>query len=237
MKLENRVLGMPAFKEVDGITYKLCTKCKQYYPMTDEYFPRRSNVVCGFDSHCKSCQKEKERKRVRVPAFNEEGLLYCKRCKTYKPITEFYENSSNVKCRKYYSNNCKTCEYERKKIAKEASYEEISKERFFSVLLSGCKTRALQYNKFACTLTVEDLLEIWDRQQGKCAISGLPMTIIRGRGKMMMNASIDRIIPGGDYSKDNVQLVCSHVNMMRSNLSIEELIEFCKAIVNNYESL
>lgn len=48
MKLENRILGMQTFKEVDGITYKLCTKCKQYYPMTDEYFQKRSNVKCGF---------------------------------------------------------------------------------------------------------------------------------------------------------------------------------------------
>lgn len=61
------------------------------------------------------------------------------------------------------------------------------------------------------------------------------MTTIKGKGKMIMNASIDRIQPGGDYSIENVQLVCSHVNMMRSDLSIKELVEFCKAIVNNYE--
>lgn len=61
------------------------------------------------------------------------------------------------------------------------------------------------------------------------------MTTIRGSGKMILNASIDRIEPGKDYTIDNVQLVCSHVNMMKSNLSEDELYEFCKAIVNNHK--
>ena len=33
-KYLNRILQMPNFKEVNGIVYKLCTKCKQYFPMT-----------------------------------------------------------------------------------------------------------------------------------------------------------------------------------------------------------
>ena len=74
MKLQNRILGLPSFKEEEGITYKLCTKCLKYYPMTREYFHVRSNVKCGFDSYCKECAKEKEKKRVRVPAFNSEGF-------------------------------------------------------------------------------------------------------------------------------------------------------------------
>ena len=237
MKLENRILGMQTFKEINGITYKLCTKCQQYYPMTDEYFPRRSNVKCGFGSHCKKCEKEKENNRVRVPAFNNEGLLYCKRCKQYKPVTDFYENGSDIKCRKYYSNNCKQCESERKKKARDIQCEQVNLEKFLKSLINGCKTRALKSKKYKCTLTVEQLVDLWNKQKGLCAISGLQMTTIKGKGKMIMNASIDRIQPGGDYSIENVQLVCSHVNMMRSDLSIEELVEFCKAIVNNYEQL
>lgn len=231
MKLENRVLGMWTFKEVDGITYKLCTKCKQYYPMTDEYFPKRSNVKCGFGSHCKKCEKEKENNRIRVPAFNDKGLLYCKRCKHYKPVVDFYEN--DVKCRRYYSNNCKQCESERKKKARNIQCEQADLEKFLKSLISGCKTRALKSKK--CTLTIEQLINLWNKQKGLCAISGLQMTTVKG--KMIMNASIDRIQPGGDYSIENVQLVCSHVNMMRSDLSVEELVEFCKAIVNNYGQL
>lgn len=232
MKLQNRVLGLPSFKEEDRIICKLCTKCLKYYPMTKEYFHARSNVKCGFDSYCKECVKEKEKKRVRVPTFNSEGLLYCKKCKTYKSVDHFYPNSSTIKCRQYYSNNCKECEAERKKVSRELTYIN-DKEFFLKSLIYGCKTRALKENKFKFDLTLEQLLELWDKQNGLCAISGLEMTTIKGKGKMLLNASIDRIQPGQDYTISNVQLVCSHVNMMKSNLTEEELLEFCRAILKN----
>jgi len=77
----NSKLGMDMFKKIDGVVYKLCTKCLKYKPMNEEYFPHRSNVKCGFDSRCKECYKEKEKTRVRVKPFNEEGELYCLKCK------------------------------------------------------------------------------------------------------------------------------------------------------------
>lgn len=58
------------------------------------------------------------------------------------------------------------------------------------------------------------------------------MTTITGSGHLLLNASVDRINPGKDYTISNIRLVCSHVNMMRSNLTDAELLEFCKAIVN-----
>ena len=57
------------------------------------------------------------------------------------------------------------------------------------------------------------------------------MTTIRQAGKNPYNASIDRIVPGGNYTLSNIRLVCNHVNMMRSNLSDEELLYFCIQIV------
>lgn len=61
------------------------------------------------------------------------------------------------------------------------------------------------------------------------------MTTIKGSGKFPNNASVDRIDPGKDYSIDNVRLVCNHVNMMRSNLSDNELLNYCKCIINYYD--
>lgn len=43
--------------EKDGVTYKICSKCRQYKPMTSEYFVVAKNVKCGFSSSCKECQK------------------------------------------------------------------------------------------------------------------------------------------------------------------------------------
>lgn len=232
-KYMNYTLGMPNFKEINGIVYKLCTKCKKYKPMTEEYFSHRSNVKCGFSSACKECDHEKEQKRTYIKPFNDCGELYCQTCKTYKPTSEF-NTGTNIKKRNGYSRECKECESNRKKIAR-ASMNINDKEKFLKHLLHGCKTRALsaglQYD-----LDIDFIIKLYDSQDGKCALSGIQMKTVRQSGKNIFNASIDRIIPGSGYTKDNVRLVCNHINMMRSNLEDEQLIQFCKAIIE-YDKL
>lgn len=235
MKNVNTKLGMEMFKEIDGVTYKLCTKCLEYKPMTSDYFYKRDKVKCGFNSSCIECDKEKEKTRVRVKPFNEKGELYCQRCKTYKPISEFYENASSTKNRNYYSNNCKQCESERHKEFRESHITDDI-EIFFRDLATGCRGRAFRSEgKFKCTITKDDLVNMYEQQNHVCALSGIEMTTIKGSGKFHNNASVDRIDPGKDYSIDNVRLVCNHVNMMRSNLSDNELLNYCKCIINYYD--
>jgi hypothetical protein len=53
------------------------------------------------------------------------------------------------------------------------------------------------------------------------------------QGKIRTNASIDKINPSLGYVKNNVQLVCNTINMMKSDMSIDELLKFCKLIINN----
>lgn len=226
----NSKLGIDNFKKIDGKIYKLCTRCLQYKLMTEEFFPKRNNVKCGFNAHCKECSKEKEKTRVRIKPFNEKGELYCYHCKTYKPLEEFYPNSSNIKNRNYYSSNCKVCESKRHKEYRE-KYISENPEIFFRDLATGCRGRAYRSNSFNCSITKEDLMELYEKQNHKCALSGIEMTTIKQQGKNPNNASVDRIDPGKDYSKDNIRLVCNHVNMMRSNLSDNELIKYCKAII------
>lgn len=76
------------------------------------------------------------------------------------------------------------------------------------------------------------MLDMWSKQNGLCALSGIPMTHKIYAGKINTNLSIDRIDPNEGYTRNNTQLVCSCVNMMKGMLTIEELIQFCKAILN-----
>lgn len=233
MKNVNTKLGMEMFKEVDGTAYKLCTKCLEYKPMTSEYFYKRDNVKCGFSSSCKDCDKEKEKGRIRIKPFNEKDELYCQRCKTYKPVSEFYENASTTKNRKYYSCNCKDCESERHK-GYRLTHSTDDINTFFRDITTGCRGRAYRSDgKFECTINKDDLIALYEKQNHKCALSGIEMTTIKGSGKFPSNASVDRIDPGKNYSLDNIRLVCNHVNMMRSNLSDEDLLYYCKAIIEH----
>lgn len=231
MKTSNTKLGMEMFKEIDGTTYKLCTKCLKYKPMTSKYFYKRDKVKCGFNSTCIECDKNKEKDRIRIKPFNEKGELYCQRCKTYKHISEFYENASSTKSRNYYSNNCKSCESERHRIYRE-THRNDNIEIFFRDLATGCRGRAYRSEgKFNCSIDKNDLITLYEIQEHKCALSGIEMTTIKGSGQFPNNASVDRINPGKDYSIDNIRLVCNHVNMMKSNLSDEDLLNYCRCIL------
>jgi len=106
---------------------------------------------------------------------------------------------------------------------------------YFKHLIYGCKTRSRSYGS-VCTLTIEQLIDLYEKQNKKCALSGIEMMTVRKAGKNIYNASIDRIIPGGDYSIDNIRIVCNQVNMMRSNLSDYELLFLCKSIVNTQDN-
>jgi len=82
-------------------------------------------------------------------------------------------------------------------------------------------------------LSVEDLVNIYNRQNGKCAITGLSMTYIVGKGRVPTNISIDRIEAGGSYNKENVRLVCSCVNSIRWTQTDKELFDICEVILRN----
>lgn len=66
-----------------------------------------------------------------------------------------------------------------------------------------------------------------------CALSNVPMTHIQGQGKVPTNVSIDRIDPTKGYERDNVQLVCYWVNIMKGALFEEEFFWWLEQILRN----
>ncbi len=80
-------------------------------------------------------------------------------------------------------------------------------------------------------LDFQYLKELYDCQNGKCAISGVEMTYEVGSGHVLTNISVDRINSEKGYEKGNIQLLCRVVNQMKSNMTDSELISWCKLIV------
>ena len=86
-------------------------------------------------------------------------------------------------------------------------------------------------------LSKEILFSILERQDYKCALSGIPLTCYLEVGKKFnTNASIDRIEAGGPYTEDNVQLVCHALNNWRSDTPIDEFVMFCKAVAEKFSN-
>ena len=81
-------------------------------------------------------------------------------------------------------------------------------------------------------LNVDDLLRMLKEQNYKCAISGKDLTCTYKKGIFTpTNVSIDRIVPGSEYTIDNVRLVCVVVSYMKWNLRDEDFINWCKDIL------
>lgn len=159
-------------------------------------------------------------------------LYICSVCKKYKTEKEFSKCNKN-KHRNFLNYTCKEC-YKRiygknrKQIEEADTLNEILKIR-----LHDAKVRAKKKNLFI-NLTLNYLKELWNTQNGRCALTNFPMTCNLYNGKRNpYNISIDRINPDKGYEIGNVQLVCSSVNMMKGELTIKELKNFCQAIINN----
>jgi len=94
--------------------------------------------------------------------------------------------------------------------------------------------RHLLSKKKSSNLLTEDLIRLLARQKGKCALSGTKLTCEKVKGKYVKtNASIDRIIAGGEYNIENVQLVCRALNSFRHDLTVKEFIQWCKKVAKN----
>jgi len=81
-------------------------------------------------------------------------------------------------------------------------------------------------------VTLEDLLQQWEKQGGRCVYSGVKLThpIQRKNENLMYTASLDRIDSSKGYVKDNIQFISVVCNHAKGEMSHEEMLEFCEIL-------
>jgi hypothetical protein len=83
-------------------------------------------------------------------------------------------------------------------------------------------------------LTKEILLRKLQAQDFKCALSGVQLTCDLAKGVISQtNASVDRIVAGGSYTEDNIQMVCRALNHWRADTSVEDFVAWCRKVVDH----
>ncbi len=107
-------------------------------------------------------------------------------------------------------------------------------EHFFAKSLKMARSRdKINGRESDNSLTIDALCGLYYGQDGKCAHTGEPMTLVRGLvdGAVVFDlCTIERIDNARGYSVDNVMLACDGINRMRGDMPLTQFRKFCKTI-------
>jgi len=152
---------------------KVCSKCKNSFPLNSEFFSKNSRSKDGFDTRCKECVKEyfhsfsEDRKKeniVRIAEYSRlkqrvgDGEKACNKCKRILPATTdfFQRDSRNKDGFKIWCTECRSKEMlnnKNKMCTKCKQYKPRTKDFFYGNikaidgLYSICKECASRYSK------------------------------------------------------------------------------------------
>jgi hypothetical protein len=131
----------------------------------------------------------------------------------------------------YYgtSKRCWKCGYSRKMEQNPAwkGYKEIPYAWFSKYFERNTK----HANKRFGNITIQEVHELWIKQDKKCALTRLQIDWIRRDNGV--TCSIDRISSDGEYTIDNVQLVHKDINLMKNHFDQDYFIQLCKLVCEN----
>ncbi len=203
-----------------------CSKCKEEKP--PETFSKRGE---RYKSHCKVCVAEnhaaKHQPKPPGPIPTESQI--CTKCRTEKPLAEFYNNKRNpsgksFQCKacaaEYYAENRErilavgtvyAAEHKEETAARHANWYQENKENILKKQLTH--TRIRQARKAGAPVVEKVSTEyIFTRDKGICQICLKPCKL--------SEANIDHVIPlskGGEHSRRNCVLAHSHCNQSKGN--------------------
>lgn len=115
-----------------------------------------------------------------------------------------------------------------------ARSKDIVTHSYWINILRKAKKREIEVS-----ITREYLEEIFIQQNGKCAITNLPIQFpdtTREKDRYSGNASLDRIDSNKNYEIYNCQFVHKFINLMKQDLDQGEFIKWCKLITEYNEA-
>jgi hypothetical protein len=165
-----------------------------------------------------------------------DPLKMCSTCKEVKEKSINFDIKSSVL--DGYCSQCKKCvskmsvKVRAKRKQRVLSKEQIIKEKlnrlFFSV-----RSRAVK-RKLLFTIDFVWLVEQFIKQNGCCRLTNIKLEFPEiGSPKNPYSPSIDQIIPGKGYSKENSRLVCTAINLGMNEFGTETFKLVAEAFIRN----
>lgn len=102
---------------------------------------------------------------------------------------------------------------------------------FMSKYKSHAKRRGIPFD-----VTIEYLNHLYVQQEGKCSLTGLPLSFEHyGYKHEFATASLDRTDSTQGYVPGNVTWVHKDYNFMKQSMSVSEFIEACRRVVEYHD--
>lgn len=148
---------------------------------------------------------------------------HCKVCAAKKLQDWRQSNPEKAKQqdKRWYKNN-----KDKVKIKNQKRYTNLTLDEKFQQLVKTATER----KKIKCFVTVKDLHDVWQKQNGLCAYTKLPLT---SQAHQLNTVSLDRIDSDKDYTADNIQLVCVPINRMKLDMTEDQFINLCRLVAQN----
>jgi hypothetical protein len=175
----------------------------------------------------KTCSKCKEvkvlldfKKDKNKPSGYSSTCLACAR-----KATQDWQQK-NVEYRREYDKAYSSANKEQISIKNKRRYQNLTLDQKLEMLIKTAQKR----KNFKCSISADYLKEVWQKQEGRCAYTKLPLT---ADANQLTTMSLDRIDSDIDYVVGNVQLVCVAVNRMKSDFLEKDFIGLCNLITQN----
>lgn len=235
---------------------KLCTKeYKQHYYSNQESVTTKKchrcdapkdikSPTCFVCNHkfCKSCQTFKP-----LPDFSPltkatDGLAYkCKICAN--AAATIWKNNNRERYRErqhahYVANKTRIQERYKKRYIEHKDEIAAYHINFYSDISNKAKnlvSRTKRYSKekgLPFDIDADYLVQLYNGQQGKCAITKMPLNLTRGYGRQPDSLSLDRKLPVDGYTKGNVRFICDAINVMKSDMTDEQMYKWAARVVD-----
>ena len=108
----------------------------------------------------------------------------------------------------------------------------ITGDMWYNIIHSGIKIR-VKKSKLEFNITKEYVNNLFIKQESKCKLSGIPITLPKCWNDKSFTASLDRINSNLGYIEGNIQWVHKNVNIMKNVFPENMFIYFCKLIHEN----
>ena len=165
-------------------------------------------------------------------------VKHCTNCGVTKSLDLFYTTGKKVDGSPKYNSWCKKCiavkqvlYHKRTWGEDKLAYTAFKRTKSVRSYLQYLRSKAVQRKKGSEVISIDALELLWATQNGKCALTGWPMTMELANGVVPTNCSLDRVDSTQGYVVGNVQLVCRVANVAKSNMTQSDFVQLCRAVL------